>query len=587
MGFGMVGQPATEGLADAGRRTIRVEEINGVWWFVQPDGKRFFSLGVNCVQPGISRAQYDPAKPAYAATRFYDSTDSWAKDALERLQAWKFNTIGGWSDPAVTNGPLPHVTVLHLGSQLGVPWNDLFANDFPRRIEKLVEQNVAPRQDDPNLLGWFTDNELGWYPDTLFMFHLAQPAESKTRHRLVKLLREHYQDDFRALERDFTTPDVNSFDQLAVGGTLRARPGRRARQVVLEFTALLATRYYQVMNQAIRRVDTSHLILGDRYASNCPDVVAKAAGPFVDVISTNYDWPAAIDGYLPTHYLRRLHELSGRPVLITEYYVAAAENRSGNRNSGNIFTTVKTQRERATAFEYRLRQLAAEPYVVGAHWFCFADEPTHGRPADGEDYNFGLIDIENRPYEELTAAMTDLHKQGGSMHAATPAVNEPRGGSPQIIPAADRLPLLAIGNWDKRGVILPRPDATCAADLLACWDSEHLYVAVLGLRYIDEQLYAAEAIHDSERMRLAIEPSGVGRPIQIHFGSKTDLSLEGGQIDCRAWQEGVRYTVIAAVPAAMFGKPRMAAGDKIELRTSLHDVRDNTSVRWNAALQLE
>ena len=115
--------------------------------------------------------------------------------------------------------------------------------------------------------------------------------------------------------------------------------------MVLKFTRLYADRYYQAVHTAIRRVDPNHLILGDRYISFCPDPVVQAAGPYVDVVTTNYDWPAGTDGYLPLEYLRRLHTLSGRPVLITEYYVAADENASGNPNSGNIFTTVATQAE--------------------------------------------------------------------------------------------------------------------------------------------------------------------------------------------------------------------------------------------------
>jgi hypothetical protein len=36
-------------------------------------------------------------------------------------------------------------------------------------------------------------------------------------------------------------------------------------------------------------------------------------------------------------------------------------------------------------------EISEPPYVVGADWFQYYDEPTHGR-ADGENYNFGLVD---------------------------------------------------------------------------------------------------------------------------------------------------------------------------------------------------
>ena len=146
-------------------------------------------------------------------------------------------------------------------------------------------------------------------------------------------------------------------------------------------------------------------------------MVVKAAAPYVDVLTTNYDRPGWTDGQLPLYYLERLHELSDKPILVTEYYVAAHENRSGNKNTGNVFTTVATRRDRAAAVRNRLKLFASLPYVVGAHWFQYTDEPTHGRPKDGEDYNFGLVDIDDRPYEELTTAFTKLHDELPLLHS--------------------------------------------------------------------------------------------------------------------------------------------------------------------------
>jgi hypothetical protein len=383
-----------------------VAEGDGVWWFIDPQGKQFFSLGVSDIGAGPSREKYDHNRPAYAAFQHYASTDAWAQHTLERLAAWKFNTIGGWADESLARGPMPYAVVLHLGSELGFPWNDAFSDEFEEGIEKLVRERVRPRSSDKNLLGWFTDNEQSWYPDMLFGYHLSQPATSGARKALIDILEGQYGGDFELLEQEFEVTGATTFGELAHSGKLKLRPEGDGRQAILRFTAALAEQYYKLVHDAIRRHDPNHLILGDRYAWHCPDVVAKAAAPYVDVISTNFDWPEATDGYLPPGYLRNLHRVTGKPVLVTEYYVAARENRSGNKNTGGIFLTVGTQQERTAAVENRLRCLVEQPYVVGAHWFRFADEPTHGRPKDGEDYNFGLVDIQNRPYDELTAAMT-------------------------------------------------------------------------------------------------------------------------------------------------------------------------------------
>ena len=110
--------------------------------------------------------------------------------------------------------------------------------------------------------------------------------------------------------------------------------------------------------------------------------------------------------------------------------------------------------------EKRLRQLVEEPYLVGAHWFCFADEPPGGRAADGEDYNFGLVDIENRPYQELTAALTDLNGRAATLHAALIDTTSAQ---------SDALPIRLIprargsARWHRRlGKTRPHPAATAS-----------------------------------------------------------------------------------------------------------------------------
>jgi hypothetical protein len=535
---GAVSLPVHDATAVERGAFYQVAQSDGAWWFVRSNGERFVSLGVNCVLPGAKREQYDSAKPAYASFRHYESTDAWADDAVRRLKAWNFNTVGGWSDPSVLRGQLPYIKVLHLGAQFGVPWIDVLADDFVPQLHEFTEKSVAPHRDDPHLLGWCSDNELGWYPDTLFLFHLGQPSTSKTRERLVQLLNDHYRGNFTALTRDFNPSGADNFDELRDGGTLQAVAGGAARQVVLKFTRLYADRYYQAVHTAIRRVDPNHLILGDRYISFCPDPVVQAAGPYVDVVTTNYDWPAGTDGYLPLEYLRRLHTLSGRPVLITEYYVAADENASGNPNSGNIFTTVATQAERAAALETRLRQLLNEPYIVGAHWFCFADEPPGGRPADGEDYNFGLVDIENRTYKGLTEVFADVHSRANDLHAASvkSAAAQSNTGSAHEIPRATGTPLHGISNWKKRGDIAPQRPASCAANLLASWDAEHIYVAVMGLRFVDRAFYPTEDVARSELFHLTFSPGGTAKLVCIQFGTGTDVAVDGKAVECRAWQ---------------------------------------------------
>ena len=138
-------------------------------------------------------------------------------------------------------------------------------------------------------------------------------------------------------------------------------------------------------------------------------------GDNVDVISTNYNVDVP-DGWVAPYFFDGLRKLSGKPVLVTEFFFAAAENRSGNLNEtarnvhakpGHLMT-VGTQTERTWGAGNALLSFARFPNVVGAHWFQYRDEPLGGRE-DGEDYNMGLIDTSNRPYEELTQDFRKLN----------------------------------------------------------------------------------------------------------------------------------------------------------------------------------
>src|SRR5262245_46065413 len=79
---------------------FRAAKQDRVWWLITPEGKAFFSLGVDVVDKGQTRAKYRANRPEYAAHRYYPNDAAWAQSALTRLQNWGFNTLGAWGDIA-------------------------------------------------------------------------------------------------------------------------------------------------------------------------------------------------------------------------------------------------------------------------------------------------------------------------------------------------------------------------------------------------------------------------------------------------------------------------------------------------------
>jgi hypothetical protein len=115
-----------------------------------------------------------------------------------------------------------------------------------------------------------------------------------------------------------------------------------------------------------------------------------------------------------------LHEVSGQPVMLSEYSFHALDGRSGNRNTVGFYAQVLDQQARADGYRLMTSRLARVPYIVGADWFQWNDEPPSGRANDGEDANFGIVDIDDQPYEPLVDAVRHTTPLLNGLHERSP-----------------------------------------------------------------------------------------------------------------------------------------------------------------------
>ena len=175
-------------------------------------------------------------------------------------------------------------------------------------------------------------------------------------------------------------------------------PTEAGIKLINEFTYLCAERYYKLIHDALRAADPGALIFSDRLPIYYSQDAVRAMAPYVDVIASNYDLDGP-DGWVAHYFFEGLAALTGKPVLVSEFFCAAMENRSGNKNAGHLLK-VPTQNQRAMVVQQALQNFARCPNIIGTHWFQYYDEPQGGR-ADGEDYNMGLVDIYDQPYEEV------------------------------------------------------------------------------------------------------------------------------------------------------------------------------------------
>jgi hypothetical protein len=154
----------------------------------------------------------------------------------------------------------------------------------------------------------------------------------------------------------------------------------------------MVRRYVDIPCDEVVKVDKHHLNLGMRYAWISSDLLYKAGERF-DVFSINgygYSPP-------PTAEIARI---SNKPVMIGEFHHGAVDRAL----PATGITGVISQNERAAAYRNYIEQGFARPELIGMHYFQWVDQPYYGR-FDGENYNIGVVTIQNLPYPELSQAM--------------------------------------------------------------------------------------------------------------------------------------------------------------------------------------
>jgi len=394
---------------------FQVAERNGVWWLVTPQGNAFLSKGVN----DVNFRSYDAPTLGYspyqrAVQNKYGSQEAWAEAVVDRLRGWGFNTIGSWSSASTFDHNMPYTINLNLATRAGADWlkgavGDFFSSDFESRLEAACRQLCGPHARDPWLLGYFTDNELRWGADwrgkeSLLEEYLRFPEGAAGRKAALEFLKQKY-NDIASLNRAWGT-SVTRWEDLS---GREPASGEAVRKDQAAWQEVVARRYFATCKSAIRKADSNHLILGCRFAGYAPDSVLRGLRDSVDVVSFNNYGPTA-----PVEALRRIYRLTGRPIMLTEFSFKAMD--SGLPNTQGAGQPVATQQDRADGFTRYVEGLIDLPFMVGFHWFEHADEPKEGR-FDGENSNYGLVTIEDRPWEILVQSMTRVNAGLEARHA--------------------------------------------------------------------------------------------------------------------------------------------------------------------------
>ena len=429
---------------------FRVAKIHGIWWVINPQGKRTLVQGVGEVRtlPHIERLEGVYGKEMIPTTLLmpWQGTHRCRSTSLlsleiqaRRLLSWGFNNAGPWSDPQCAGvkfkgRQLSFSAVLNIGvdyqGSRHESFPDVFNPNFAIFADKLCQRRCAPWKNDPNLLGWFSDNELdggwgpGWGPspvvDGILMRFLDFPPQTPGHDAAVIFLKKCY-GKISVLDQAWHAK-YQSWHALTLakqvpepftGSQLKAGAGAQYLKYDRVFTGMVARRYSRVCRDAIKAADPNHLYLGQKFPGWPGALVAAADAKYTDVISL--DIYNVTD---PTPLLKKFAAF-GKPIIIAEFSFRAKDSGLPNTIGSGLLVNTQTQRA-ADAVQY-LRYAFAVPQVIGYDWWQYIDEPQWGRwPAPlysgGENSNYGLIRRNGTVYKRMTRAFTKFNAEAANFH---------------------------------------------------------------------------------------------------------------------------------------------------------------------------
>jgi len=418
---------------------FRVEKYKGKWWLVDPQGRLFWSHGIDCVRsanatPITDREHYYRNLPedgspfnkfygggSWAPHGYYkdhspykaydfsranflrkygtDWENTFAEITHRRLKSWGINTIANWSDSSIyLMRKTPYVCTISYNSKKlegSEGYWGKFYDVFDLSLRKALHERLALEKgqaiNDPWCIGYFVHNEIAWGDEvSLALAALVSPADQPAKKVFVADLKAKY----RTINKLNSVWGTKYPTWKALLQNQEAPEKKKARADLTAFYTKTAETYFETIRDELKKVAPNQLYMGCRFAW-VNDLAAKAATKSCDIVSYNrYSYSVAE---------HRLPDSIDMPMIIGEFHFGALDR-------GMFHTGLKKtidQQDRAAKYKSYVQGALRNPYIVGTHWFQYKDQATTGR-GDGENYQIGFIDICDKPYPEIVKAAREV-----------------------------------------------------------------------------------------------------------------------------------------------------------------------------------
>jgi len=427
----------------------RVEKADDRWWIIDPEGDPTWLMATDGrgpePAPGSSKSLIEYFRKEFGETREavnekmykiltdecgFNAFSGWTADNFARISEKRYNAgepcmpmskVLGLSLACEDTAVLARDREGHLLNK-GNHWvADPFNPKWRKMAREKAELTIAPYKDKPWFLGWYVDNEIDYAE--LFRYVWAEYSSKE----FIKLVEGKYK-SIDTLNKVWTSPHkkcrYTSFNDI-----LSDKPEPKEWDDPLwvdftEFERVMIKEYIDFTCNLIKELDPNHLVISNRLnLGPMPDIYRTIDlwGKY-DIVCMNIYPDNNKIGFNPgeLEIMKRLHEGTGRPVIIGEWSVPAIDSKLyefGEDSLGRPLDwswpqVLRTQKERGEAYEICIKQLASLDFIIGAGWFKTLDVDTDIRRA-----NRGIMNGKFVLYRDLVDAMkkshTDIKKEIG------------------------------------------------------------------------------------------------------------------------------------------------------------------------------
>jgi len=403
---------------------FRIEEIDGRWWFIDPDGNAFIALGVQHVGSSLLRFPWNK----HIWDIKYKIVEKFYTSAREEILDWGFNCFGFYGYMP----GLPYNRLIRFApisgylaganfreDSLRLPkdnFPDVFSREWREQCRIRVEV-CSSLADDWLLMGYWIGDVPVWDEGKYWIEEIVRKNGAGAI-RLIELLRNRYNDNINEFNEVYGTK-ISSFEDITEIYPLDENRIKNHERVYADedaFMRIVARRYYHVATSSIRRFDRNHLIFGDAYDMNTvgnlirgcqiPDFVLEEARPYTDVLGLQGYHLEPLDVHLGN--IRRWQRIAQKPVILTDLSYPTPPMSQMPHPYG---PRMNSQKERGEKHREYFNAIFNMPFVIGWYWCGYIDQRRRlDNPLEKDRQHSGLKSELDEPYTEVVDMIRETNK---------------------------------------------------------------------------------------------------------------------------------------------------------------------------------